>query len=254
MRLQPTIFEIDATQEPAVVTVAIPVTRGGMPAQKLDMEGIAPDGEGGFWVANEGRTDRLIPHALIRVSSEGEIEEEVALPPELLAVERRFGLEGVTRADDGTLYMVLQREWEDDAPDTAKILRWTPGEEEWTAAAYPKTPAETGWVGLSEVAFHDGALLVLERDNQFGDDARVKRITQVALDGLEFAPVGGEPPTATVEEVRDLIPDLRATGGYVVDKVEGLAIDAAGDAHVVTDNDGADDSSGETVFLRLGGL
>lgn len=252
--LQPTIFEIDATQEPAVITNAIRVTRGGMPAQKLDMEGIAPDGEGGFWIANEGRTDRLIPHAVIRVSATGEIEEEVALPAELLAVERRHGLEGITRAEDGTLYMVLQREWEDDAPDTAKILRWTPGEEQWSAAAYPKTPAETGWVGLSEVAFHDGALLVLERDNQFGGDARVKRVTRVSLDGLEFAPLGEEPPVAEVEEVRDLIPDLEATGGYVVDKVEGLAVDAGGNAFVVGDNDGTDDSSGETVLLRLGGL
>ena len=34
------------------------------PAQKLDIEGIAPDGEGGFWLASEGRSDRLIPHAL----------------------------------------------------------------------------------------------------------------------------------------------------------------------------------------------
>ena len=53
--------------------------------------------------------------------------------------------------------------------------------------------------------------------------------------------------------MRDLLPDLKsATNGYVVDKVEGFAIDAAGDAFVVTDNDGVDDSSGETLFLRLG--
>ena len=55
--------------------------------------------------------------------------------------------------------------------------------------------------------------------------------------------------------IRDLLPDLRAaTNGYVVDKVEGFAIDKDGNAFVVTDNDGVDDSSGETLFLRLGSI
>ena len=45
---------------------------------------------------------------------------------------------------------------------------------------------------------------------------------------------------------------LRRRNGYVVDKVEGFTIDPAGNAYVVTDNDGVDDSSGETLFLRLG--
>ena len=52
---------------------------------------------------------------------------------------------------------------------------------------------------------------------------------------------------------RDLLPDLKAaTNGFVVDKVEGFTIDSEGSAFVVTDNDGVDDSSGETLFLRLG--
>lgn len=42
--------------------------------------------------------------------------------------------------------------------------------------------------------------------------------------------------------------------GYVLDKVESFALDAAGDAYVVTDNDGVDDHSGETQFIRLGKL
>ena len=51
------------------------------------------------------------------------------------------------------------------------------------------------------------------------------------------------------------MPDLKAANsGYVLDKVEGFAIDAAGNAFVVTDNDGVDDSSGETQFLRLGSI
>ena len=49
-------------------------------------------------------------------------------------------------------------------------------------------------------------------------------------------------------------PTSPAPHGYVVDKVEGFAIDAAGNAYAVTDNDGVDDSSGETHFLPLGPL
>ena len=56
------------------------------------------------------------------------------------------------------------------------------------------------------------------------------------------------------EEVRDLIPDLKAWGGYVVDKVEGLAIFSDGTAWVSTDNDGVDDHSGETMFFTVGQL
>ena len=59
-------------------------------------------------------------------------------------------------------------------------------------------------------------------------------------------------PTVKKEEVRDLIPDLKALNGYVVDKVEGFTIDAAGNGYVVTDNDGVDDSSGETLFFSIG--
>ena len=64
--------------------------------------------------------------------------------------------------------------------------------------------------------------------------------------------LGSELPVVSKEVVRDLIPDLRSQGGYVVDKVEGLAIFADGTAWVSTDNDGVDDSSGETFFWRIG--
>lgn len=55
--------------------------------------------------------------------------------------------------------------------------------------------------------------------------------------------------------VRDIVGDLKsATNGYVIDKVEGFTIDKNGDIFVATDNDGVDDSSGETLFLRLGNI
>ena len=51
-------------QTPAVIIDKPAVTRDGAAAQKLDIEGIATDGEGGFWLASEGNSDKLVPHAL----------------------------------------------------------------------------------------------------------------------------------------------------------------------------------------------
>lgn len=252
---EPRIFEIDATAAPARIVGAVDVTRGGAPAQKLDLEGIAADGAGGFWLASEGRSDRLIPHALYRVDADGAIIDEIAFPAELAAHETRFGAEGVTVAADGKVWVAIQRPWGDDPEGTVKLLAWDPAAETWSAVRYPLDPAPAGgWVGLSEVTAHDGFLYLVERDNLIGEAAAIKRVTRVALDGLAPAPLGGDLPLVTKEAVRDLLPDLRGGHGYVVDKVEGFAIDAAGNAYAVTDNDGVDDSSGETFFLDLGPL
>ena len=83
----------------------------------------------------------------------------------------------------------------------------------------------------------------------------MKRLYSVPLDGFKPAKLGGELPVVEKTLVRDLIPDLKsATNGYVVDKVEGFTIDKDGNAFVVTDNDGVDNSSGETLFLKLGNI
>ncbi|GIT90856.1 alkaline phosphatase [Jannaschia pagri] len=247
---QPRIFTIDPSQTPARIVAATDVTRAGRPAQKLDLEGIATDGEGGFWLASEGRTDRVIPHALYHVTAEGEIEAEIPLPAELLSVERRFGMEGVTRVGD-TLWIAIQREWQDDPKGMVKLVSYNLETEEWGAVHYPTEAAETGWVGLSEIVAHEGFLYLIERDNQIGQAAKVKQITRVALDGLTPAPLGGDLPVVEKEVVRDLLDDLTSTGGYVLDKVEGLAITEDGTAYVVTDNDGVDDHSGETMLFTV---
>jgi hypothetical protein len=251
--MQPSIFVIDATQSPAAITDVIRVTRSGAPAQKLDLEGIALDGEGGFWLASEGRTDRLIPHALYHVDAEGEIQDEIAFPPELLAAEIRFGSEGVTKVGD-VLWIAIQRPWGDDPADTVKLVAYDTASEEWGAVHYPLEKAETGWVGLSEITAHGDHVYIVERDNQIGAAAKLKALYRVPLAQMQAAALGGELPMVEKELVRDLIPDLAQWGGYVVDKVEGFAIDADGNAYVVTDNDGVDDSSGETFFWTIGQL
>jgi hypothetical protein len=54
--------------------------------------------------------------------------------------------------------------------------------------------------------------------------------------------------------VRDLVPDLQKPRGIVLDKIESFAVDAAGNAFAITDNDGVDGTNGETQFMRLGKL
>ncbi|MEL6598388.1 MAG: esterase-like activity of phytase family protein [Pseudomonadota bacterium] len=247
--MQPTIFVIDANQTPARITATIPVTRGlGAPAQKLDMEGITLDGEGGFFIASEGRTDRLIPHAIYHVNGDGSIEEEIPFPSELLAVERRFGAEGITKVGN-TLWIAIQRSWADDPKNTVKLVAYDIETGEWGAVAYPTEAPETGWIGLSEITAHDGRLFIIERDNQIGDRAKVKKLYSVSLDGLEPASLGADLPLVEKTLEHDFMADLASFNGYVVDKIEGFAIDAAGTRYAVTDNDGVDDSSGETLFF-----
>ncbi|MBW6419727.1 esterase-like activity of phytase family protein [Celeribacter sp. PS-C1] len=251
---QPTIFTIDPSTKPARITEVLRVTRAnGDAAQKLDMEGITLDGEGGFWVASEGRTDRVIPHALYHVDADGEITDEIGLPAELMAVEKRFGFEGITKVGD-TLWMAVQREWGDDAKNTVKLVAYNLETEEWGAVSYPKAEPDTGWVGLSEIVAHGDYFYVIERDNQIGAAAVTKKIYRIPAAEMVPAPLGGELPVVSKEEVRDLIPDLKSFGGYVVDKVEGLAITAEGEMFVSTDNDGVDDSSGETFFWSIGSV
>ncbi|NRQ14269.1 hypothetical protein BHMPCIPO_01493 [Ensifer sesbaniae] len=254
---QPTIFTIDATQKPALITETLTITRDGAPAQKLDIEGIANDGEGGFWLASEGNSDKLYNHAIFHVNKKGEIKEEIALPEALRAGETRFGFEGITvvgEGDDQTLWMAVQREWKDDEKGFVKLVSYKPKSEEWGAVRYPLEKAGDGWVGLSEISVHGDYAYVIERDNLIGQAAKLKKIYRVALTELKPAALGGELPVIKKEEVRDLIPDLKALNGYLVDKVEGFTVDAAGNGYVVTDNDGVDDSSGETLFFSIGAI
>ncbi|MBV7297211.1 esterase-like activity of phytase family protein [Enterovibrio paralichthyis] len=247
---QPSIFVIDAASKPAKIAERILVKRNGKAAEKLDLEGITTDGNGGFWLASEGRTDKGIPHALYRTDGKGNIVETVPFPPDLLAVEKRFGAEGITRVGD-TLWIAIQRSWKDDPENSVKLVQYNTQTGEWKAVRYPTEKVDKGWVGLSEITAYEGALFIIERDNQIGDNARVKQLTRVILADAKPAPLGGKLPLVRKDVVYDFLPDLKAQGGYVTDKIEGFAITKEGIAYAVTDNDGVDDSSGETFFFML---
>lgn len=222
----------------------------------LDPEGISLASAGGFWIASEGagsktayETGRNITSAnlLLRVSTAGVIEEVVALPEAVNALQTRYGFEGVAESD-GKLVVAMQRPWLGET--MPRIAVYDLAARTWQFHFYPLDPAASpngGWVGLSEItALGGNRFLVVERDNQNGPDARVKRLYRIDLSGVAD---GG---TLRKTLVRDLMPDLRATRGPVLEKIEGLARLASGEVLFVTDNDGVNDNSGETQLVRLG--
>ncbi len=249
---QPAIYTIDTTTTPARIIAKQVITRGGDAAQKLDIEGLAPDGKGGFWLASEGRSDRLIPHAIYRVDDTGEIKQEIALPETLLPNEIRFGFEGITVAGDW-LWMAVQREWKDDPKGIVKLLAYNTAEETWGAVHYPlDAPTDGAWVGLSEITLHGDWVYVIERDNQTAGLATTKKLYRIPAAQMVPAELGTTLPVVTKELVRDLLPDVTRLNGYALEKIEGFAVDANGIGWLVTDNDGVADNSGETLFWSIG--
>ena len=109
-------------------------------------------------------------------------------------------------------------------------------------------------MGLSEITLNGDWVYIVERDNQIAGNAATKKLYRVAASQMAAAELGGALPVVTKELVRDFLPDLAVPNGYTVDKIEGFAIDAAGTGWVVTDNDGVDDSSGETLFWSIGAV
>ncbi|GAB3488395.1 esterase-like activity of phytase family protein [Marinomonas epiphytica] len=248
---QPAIFTIDSNQYPARITHKLTVTRHGKPAEKLDLEGIAVDPQGGFWLASEGHPGKDVPHGIYHVTEYGEIDQTIPFPKQLLEHQLRFGAEGITQIDN-TLWVAIQRPWKDDGQNLTKLLSYDLNKQTWQAVHYPLEISQKGWVGLSEITAHDGNLYVLERDNQFASSAKIKRLYKVALEDLAPVALGEELPTVTKTLVHDFLPELIAGNGIVVDKIEGFTFDNLGQAYAVTDNDGVDDSTGETYFIKLG--
>jgi len=255
----PRILKIDTRRRRARIVDEFLVTENGEAAKGLDLEGIVQCKDGGFWLASEGDDSPDLPNLLIRVNHQGEVQEKVGLPNATDVLKTNNGFEGVAlRYDDGeeVLYAAIQREWSGDPGGCIRVGEYRPKNDSWRFFYYPKsdpTSPNGGWVGLSEiVVVDDDTLAFIERDNQRGPDARIKWITEVSIKNITPVAEGGNFPKATKKVVRDLLPDLNETNGWTQDKVEGLAINVWGKVFVVTDNDGVDDATGETLFLRLG--
>lgn len=80
---------------------------------------------------------------------------------------------------------------------------------DWAFFHYPLDPRESpngGWVGLSEiVAVGPETFWVIERDNQAGTDASIKKIYEYSVNGIEPVAEGGICPVVIKTLVRDLI-------------------------------------------------
>ncbi len=265
----PRIFTIDVSQRPAVITRALPVTGA---AATLDPEGIVAAGDGTFWLASEGNATDSVPNQLVRVAFDGAVLEEIGLPAQVLACRAAStsrgtlgsGFEGLAMGGDGRIYVAQQRGWnyttpecedlDDDhgglnrlgEPNHTRIWVYDRATRAWSWIPYEleELPEHALWVGLSELtALPDGRFALIERDNRYGPFTGLKALTAVSLSG---------PVTRASKAVRDVVPELAAGKGAVLDKPEGFAVAADWQTYLVTDNDGVDGSTGETRFLSLG--
>ena len=161
------------------------------------------------------------------------------------------GFEGIAEAD-GKLVDTFQLPWTGDLANHARIGVYDLTTQTWSFMFYPLdvvTSVNGGWVGLSEImALGSNRFAVIERDNQAGPDATIKKIYRIDLTGK----ADGSVLSKTL--VRDVLPDLRGTRGHVLEKIEGLARRADGHVYLVNDNDGLDKGHGETQLIQLGRL
>ncbi|WP_461516109.1 esterase-like activity of phytase family protein [Porticoccus sp.] len=222
----------------------------------LDPEGIAIASDGGFWIASEGNGTVGDPkrpinslNLIVKANANGDITRVITLPDAINAKQLRFGFEGVAEYD-GKLYVAFQRTWSGLGDSMPRIGIYDLTAETWSFLFYPLQAVVSpngGWVGLSEItSLGNGEFMVVERDNQAGPDAAIKRLYKFDTTDLEDG--------ATVSKVlvRDLMEDLKAPGGQVLEKIEGAAVLPNGDVLIVNDNDGVDGSNGETQLLNLG--
>lgn len=257
------IYSVDVSKKPARITSATTVTENGAPAN-LDIEGLFARPQGGFWLASEGATGAA--NKIYRTDAAGAIQQTVSLPQEITDHIKDWGLEGVTAttdADGEHVWTVIQRQlWSDvsdqtetvDGDNIARIGRYDVVDGSWHWYGYEmNSPKRDGadWVGLSEIAAVDNdTFAVIERDKLNGPNARNKRIYTFDIPATD--PAGDELQIVDKKLAIDVLPALRATEGWTQEKLEGFTIAADGSLYGVTDNDGLKESTGETVFLRLG--
>ena len=224
----------------------------------IDPEGISVASDGGFWIASEGAgtvgeaaRPVLSANLVFKLSATGVVQDIIQLPADVNAKQQRFGFEGIAESN-GKLVVAFQRAWAGET--RPRIGVYDLAAKTWQFMFYPLDAVASpngGWVGLSDItALGNNRFMLVERDNQFGPDARIKRLYRIDLAGQ----ADGAQLTKTL--VRDLLPDLKAPGGNVYEKIEGLARLANGDWFIVNDNDGVDDgaNSGETQLIKLGQL
>jgi hypothetical protein len=218
----------------------------------LDAEGIAHDGEN-FWICSEASKRGLRRlNFVFKIDSSGVILDVFTLPAALNAQQQGKGFEGIAYAD-GHIVVAMQWSIKHYEKGYPLVLRYNIEEETWVdnGVYYPTDVPESqndlhdNWVGINDISYKgDGEFYVIERDNQSGLDAAIKRI--YSIKPLKAAE--GEILTKTL--VKDLIldGDLPYSGGKIEENPEGLAITRQG-VWLINDNDGY---GIETNLMNLG--
>jgi hypothetical protein len=255
------IYTVDVSGHPAMILDRVAVSGA---AQALDLEGIAVGPDGHFWLGSEGNGGSR-PNLLLKTDPAGNVVSEIPLPAGL-APQRNNGIEGVAvtgEAGAEIVYVAIQRAWLDGIDTNGvntKIGRYDVAADAWSFVHYPLQPVGAGdWIGLSELTLlPDGTFAVVERDKGWGPttgfNAELKAVYGVDLAGAEFRAYDDPAGLITIDKtlLRDMLPDLAAVSVWTAEKLEGLAVGADGQVYAVTDNDGLDEATGETLFLGLG--
>jgi len=260
------IYTIDTSRTPARIVKRLPVTGA---SARLDLEGIAVGRDGNFWLGSEGGAPGGLENRVLKVNpATGAVEFEISLPADMVNSRRSNGIEGI--AVTGTpgaevVYVAIQRAWPNEG-DTDKVNtrigRYDVATGQWGFVHYPLQPQAGGdWIGLSEITLlPDGDFAVIERDKGWGSstgfNAELKAVYRIRLEDAEFRAHDDPRGLVTIDKALlvDVLPALAANSIWTAEKLEGFAVARDGRMYAVTDNDGLDDATGETVFLRLGKL
>lgn len=203
----------------------------GAPAE-YDLEGIAVEPSGIFWLVAEGKKKK--PSLLLQVTPEGTVQQEIEVPG-----VSKYGLEGVTSVG-GMVYVAFQSQMAGEPPEVGRLGRYNPQTKTWKFARYPLKSGHF-ITGLSPAP--NGRLAVLERDKKSRERARHKMVFTVNPAELEGGALAKAPLLNLVEEYRKRrLP--------VPEKLEGLAFDGS-NFWVINDNDAVKSSYGETLLLKV---
>ncbi len=199
--------------------------------EELDPEDIVLAPDGTFWMVDE------YGPWLLQLDRNGRIIHRVEPPARFRDRVLGQGFEGVAISPDGqTVYAFLQSGLSGERDRTQTwLLAYDVSTETFreypyklddpTAVAYPPgVKASTGGNGL--VCVDQGRLLIIERDNKGGEQARIKRIYQVDVPAT---------PSGTLN--KSLVADLTLLG-YRHEKLEGITRVGPGRVAVINDNDG----------------
>jgi len=259
------IYTIDVSVSPAEIVDRLEVIGA---SADLDLEGVAIGPDGHFWLGSEGNTGSR-PNLVLKVDGSGQVVEEIELPADLVDERRGNGIEGIAvtgEAGSEVVYVAIQRAWPNEG-DTdkvnTKIGRYEVATGEWGFVHYSLEPEGNGdWIGLSELTLlPDGSFAVIERDKGWGPstgfNAELKAVFGVELETANFLPYqqgveNGGLVGIDKWPLYDLLPTMEAISVWTAEKLEGLAVAADGDIYAVTDNDGVDEATGETLFFEVG--